>query len=211
MKELRFSLQCGASNRKALVSRRCSQCTADHIDTELTPIPINSSRRRSCSNRSSSITSLQPTKRRTTLEQTSDLDKFDTLLMLAAERSNHIDARRKQQQQRQRFSSAPQSRRTMPLLLIESQQSSNHVSNPRSSHSQFTGAGLSEFLPRARQKTIEFHLYFSSFLFLDSFLRHSPQVPLYEKDDDDDPSESDERTDWQSVKNPTLPFRISRL
>ena len=141
MKELRFSLQCGSSNRKALVTRRCSQCTIDHIDPELTPIPINYSRRRSYSNRSSSITSLQPIKRRTTIERTSDMDKFDTLLMLAAERSNHVDARRKQQ--RQRFSSAPPSRRTMPLLLIESQQSSNHVSNIRSSYSQFTGAGWS--------------------------------------------------------------------
>lgn len=141
MKELRFSLQCGASNRKALVSRRCSQCTVDHVDPELTPIPINYSRRRSFSNRSSSITSLQPIKRRTTIERASDMDKFDTLLMLAAERSNHIDVRRKQQ--RQRFASAPPSRRTMPLLLIESQQSSNHVSNIRSTHSQLTGAGSS--------------------------------------------------------------------
>ncbi|CAF3684513.1 unnamed protein product [Rotaria sp. Silwood1] len=35
IKELRFSIQCGASNRKALIARRCSQCTVDNDDIEL--------------------------------------------------------------------------------------------------------------------------------------------------------------------------------
>lgn len=136
MKELRFSLQCGASNRKALTNRRCSQCTTDHVDTELTPIPVDPARRRSYSNRSSSSTSAQARKRRTTIEQTSDLDKFDTLLMLAAEGSNHIDVHCKQ-----RFSSPSPQRRTIPLLLVESSSSSNHVSDLNSSRVRFTGAG----------------------------------------------------------------------
>lgn len=77
---------------------------------------------------------LQPIKHRTTIERTSDLDKFDTLLMLAAERSSRSDIRMKQP--RYSSSSSPQ-RRAVPLLLVE-QPSSNHVSNMRSQHVRFS-------------------------------------------------------------------------
>ncbi len=149
MKEIRFSLQCGASNRKALVPRRCSQCIVDHGDTELTPVTTTTHqlRRRSQSNCSSSSASmtlgtiLQPLKHRSTLERTSDLDKFDTLLMLAAERTSRDDTRRKQQ----RVSSPPLQTKPFPLLLVESQKTSNHAPTVRSQHVRFTSAGLFDF------------------------------------------------------------------
>ena len=143
MKEIRFSLQCGASNRKALAARRCSQCTADHGDAEPTPITAHQLRRRShsnCSSSSASITlgtSFQPSRHRTTLERTSDLDKFDTLLMLAAERTSRDDTRRKQQ----RVSSTSTQSKPMPLLLVESRKTLNHVPTIRSQHVRFTSAG----------------------------------------------------------------------
>jgi len=145
MKELRFSIQCGASNRKALKPRRCSQCKLDQIDTELDTI----TQQRICrsqSNRSSSTasghfgTTLQPPKHRATIERTSDLDKFDTLLMLAAERTNRLDAHRKQQ----RFSSTSPQRRTVPLILVE-QQTPNHLPNIRSEHVRCTNTGIFYF------------------------------------------------------------------
>lgn len=144
MKEIRFSLQCGASNRKALIARRCSQCTIDHGDTELPPVTAHQHRRRShsnCSTSSASMsfgTTLQPLKHRSTLERTSDLDKFDTLLMLAAERTSRSDTRRKQQ----RLSSTSLQTKPLPLLLVESQKTSNHVPTVRSQHVRFTSAGL---------------------------------------------------------------------
>jgi hypothetical protein len=146
MKELRFSIQCGASNRKALVSRRCSQCTTDHNDPELGTI-THQYRRRSHSGRSSSSasmsfsTTLQPIKHRTTIERSSDLDKFDTLLMLAAERTNHLDKRHRPQ----RFSSTSPPRKLAPLLLVESQQTSNHVPSVRSQNIRSTRTGKLAF------------------------------------------------------------------
>ncbi|CAF4366273.1 unnamed protein product, partial [Adineta steineri] len=100
MKELRFSIQCGASNRKALVARRCSQCTIENDDVELNEIPpqnqllphIHSRRSLSATSDNCPNTS-QNSKRRTTVERTSDSDKFNTLLMLAAERTTYLDTR----------------------------------------------------------------------------------------------------------------------
>jgi hypothetical protein len=118
----------------------------DHVDIELDPTTIiatNQYRRRSHSNRSSSSASinfntvLQPIKHRTTIERTSDLDKFDTLLMLAAERTKHLDTRRKQR----RFSSTPPQRKAGPLLIVESEKTSNHVPNIQSQNVRFTHAG----------------------------------------------------------------------
>jgi hypothetical protein len=109
------------------------------LNVEMNTIPIQN-RRRSHSIRSSSSTSinfgtnLQPIRNRATLERTSDLDKFDTLLMLAAERSSRSDIRIKQP----RYSStSPPQRKAVPLLLVE-QQTSNHVSNLRPQHVRFT-------------------------------------------------------------------------
>ena len=147
VKELRFSIQCGASNRKALVARRCSQCTLDHGEAELCALTVPQShpqqllqaRRRSPSNRSLSSVSVNsptgfPTSRhRTTNDRTGDLDKFDTLLMLAAERTNHLDKRSKSAQ---RYCSSSSQRKGVPLVLIE-QQTGNHASNLRPSHVRF--------------------------------------------------------------------------
>lgn len=83
-------------------------------------------------------TTLQPPKYRTTVERTSDLDKFDTLLMLAAERTNRLDTHNKQQQ---RFSSASLSRKPVPLLIVEQQTSNHHHSHIRPQHVRFTSAG----------------------------------------------------------------------
>jgi len=150
MKELRFSIQCGASNRKALIARRCSQCTNENDDIELNEIPQeNELIHHSLSNRSSSSLSghLQTSKRRPTIERTSDTDKFDTLLMLAAERTNYLDTRRKNylnethHRKHRHLSSSPQ-RKDIPLVLIEQQSSSNHESNARSHQVRFsTNAG----------------------------------------------------------------------
>ncbi len=143
MKELRFSIQCGASNRKALIARRCSQCTLDNNEVELNEIPQqNQLLDHPHSNRSSlSIpTNIQTSRRRSTIERTSDADKFDTLLMLAAERTNRLDAHRKQQ----RFSSTSPQRRTVPLILVE-QQTPNHLPNIRSEHVRCTNTGTFYF------------------------------------------------------------------
>jgi hypothetical protein len=101
-------------------------------------------RRRSHSIRSSSSASInfgtivQPSKHRTTADRTSESDKFDTLLMLAAERRNRLDPRQKQQQ---RYASASPQRKGVPLLLVE-QHTSNHVPNVRSQQVRFsTSAG----------------------------------------------------------------------
>lgn len=147
IKELRFSIQCGASNRKALTARRCSQCTLDHGEAELCALTVPQShpqqhfpaRRHSPSNRSlSSVSVNSPTgfptsKHRTTNDRTSELDKFDTLLMLAAERTNHLEKRSKSAQ---RHCSSSSQRKDIPLVLIE-QQSGNHDSNLHPSHVRF--------------------------------------------------------------------------
>jgi hypothetical protein len=148
MKEIRFALQCGASNRKALAARRCSQCTVDHGDKEPTPVTTTHQYRRrshsNCSSSSASLnlgTTLPPLKHRATLERTSDSDKFDTLLMLAAERTSRCDTRRKQQ----RLSSTSLQTKNSPLLLVESQKTVNHAPSVRSQHVRFTSAGLFDF------------------------------------------------------------------
>jgi hypothetical protein len=91
-------------------------------------------------------TSLQPPKYRTTVERTSDSDKFDTLLMLATERTNRLDRLYKQQQlqHHRRFSSTSPHRRPVPLVIIE-QQTSNHHQNIRPQHVRFTSAGIFYF------------------------------------------------------------------
>jgi hypothetical protein len=151
MKELRFSIQCGASNRKALVARRCSQCTTENDDVELNELPQqNQITHPTYSNRSSSSASghLQAPRHRSTTERTSDTDKFDTLLMLAAERTNYLDSRRKNyhesrhHRKHRNLSSSPQ-RKDIPLVLIEQQSSpSNHESMTRLHQVRFsTNAG----------------------------------------------------------------------
>ncbi|CAF2522856.1 unnamed protein product [Rotaria sp. Silwood2] len=138
LKEVRFSIQCGASNRKALSTRRCSQCTNDYHDTELNSIPYQH-RRRSCNSHSSSIasmnfgTNLKTPKIRTSIERTSDLDKFDAVLMLASEQKNHSDSYNKQQY----HSSSLSKRKSVPLIIVE-RKTSNHVQhNIRSQHVRF--------------------------------------------------------------------------
>jgi hypothetical protein len=138
MKELRFSIQCGASNRKALVARRCSQCTADNDELELNDLPQQNqiTQHHRPSNRSSSSSvNLQTSKHRPTLERTSDTDKFGTLLMLAAERTNYLDTRRKNiyDERKHRHLSVSPQRKDIPLVLVE-QQASNHEPNRRSHH-----------------------------------------------------------------------------
>lgn len=139
MKELRFSIQCGASNRKALVTRRCSQCTIPNDDIELPDYPPTSQQQQllhhSHSNRSSSSvsTNLPISKRRSPVERPSDADKFDTLLMLAAERTNYLDTRRKHLSQdnhhrKHRHASSSPQRKDVPLVLVE-----QHPFNPESS------------------------------------------------------------------------------
>jgi hypothetical protein len=144
LKELRFSVQCGASNRKALVGRRCSQCALDNDVIEPNEIPQqNQLLHHTHSNRSSSSVSvnLQAPKQRSITERASDTDKFDTLLMLAAERTNYLDIRRKnllnerRNSRKQRHLSASPQRKDIPLVLIE-QQALNHEPNVRSHHHQ---------------------------------------------------------------------------
>lgn len=148
MKELRFSIQCGASNRKALVTRRCSQCTVPNDDLELNEYPQQHQLiRRSHSNRSSSSvsTNIQPSKRRSPVERTSDADKFDTLLMLAAERTNYLDTRRKHlshdnhhHHRKHRHLSSSPPRKDVPLVLIEQDTYNNPESSLRSHQVRFS-------------------------------------------------------------------------
>lgn len=145
MKELRFSIQCGASNRKALVARRCSQCTIDNNEIELNEIP----QQNPLLHRSSSATSVncgshsQTPKHRTPVERTSESNKFDTLIMLASERTNYLDTRRKRyfndshMDRKHRHLSVSPQRKDIPLVLIE-QQALNHVSNVRSHQVRFS-------------------------------------------------------------------------
>ncbi|CAF0775028.1 unnamed protein product [Rotaria sordida] len=139
IKEIRFSIQCGAPNRKALGTRRCSQCVHDHHGTELNSIP-RQHRRRSCNSHSSSIGSinyeptLKPSKNRTSIEQTSDLDKFDNALMVTSEQKNHSNTCNKEQL----YSSKSSRRKSIPLIIVEQQPSSNHIQqNIRSQHVRF--------------------------------------------------------------------------
>ncbi|UJR26528.1 hypothetical protein I4U23_007851 [Adineta vaga] len=187
IKELRFSIQCGASNRKALVTRRCSQCVHDHEELEpVTTIqshhlhPPNS---RLSTTSNSFLTTLQPLRHRGTSERTSDLDKFDTLLMLAAERTSRHDTHNKQQQQ-SRCSSTSLQRRPVPLLIIE-QQSSNHKSDDHSQHVQFKKKG---------------GLSISSSL----------QIP-HNEDNNVSRNSTDTSSGSVSLTNPRLPLRVSRL
>lgn len=147
MKELRFSIQCGASNRKTLIARRCSQCTLDNDEIELNEIPQqNQLIPNSYSNRSSSSVSvnLQNSKHRPTVERISDTDKFDTLLMLAAERTNYLDTRRKNlstdthHNRKHRHLSVSPQRKDIPLVLIEQKQAFNLEPNVRSQQVRFS-------------------------------------------------------------------------
>ena len=92
---------------------------------------------RSLSDRSSSVATsvnfknnLQTPKQDTINERYSDSEKFDTLLMLAAERTNYLDHRRKKyfhdsptERQRRYLSESPQ-QKDIPLVLIKQQKSS---------------------------------------------------------------------------------------
>ncbi|CAF0743263.1 unnamed protein product [Adineta steineri] len=143
MKELRFSIQCGASNRKALVARRCSQCTIDNDDVELNEIPPQNqllphihSRRSLSATSDNCPNTLQNSKRRTTVERTSDSDKFNTLLMLAAERTTYLDTRRKKYfndthvtRKHRHLSTSPQ-RKDVPLVLVEQQEQQQSPQQP---------------------------------------------------------------------------------
>ncbi|CAF2895654.1 unnamed protein product [Rotaria sp. Silwood2] len=197
IKELRFSIQCGASNRKALVARRCSQCTVDDDDVELNEIPqTNQLLHRTHSNRSSSSISvntgsnLQVPKRRTTTERTAESDKFDTLLMLAAERTNYLDNRRKKYfhdshiDRKHRHLSASPQRKDIPLVLIE-KHASNDERNVRSHQVHFSTDG-------------------------DSPARSSLRIPHYE-DDDGDPNAADVSSGSTSSMNLRPLPRVSRL
>jgi hypothetical protein len=211
MKELRFSIQCGASNRKALVSRRCSQCTIDNNDIELDEIPQEQqSYRDTHINRSLSSTSinLEVPKHRPVTERTSDSDKFDTLLMLAADRTHHLDRRRKKYLndsntvRRHRHSSASPQRKDVPLLLIE-QKEFNHVPSVRSHQVHFsTNAGMFKITNERKENV--------SLLFLDSSVRSSLRIPHYE-DDDGDPNAADISSGSTSSTNLRPLPRISRL
>ncbi|CAF3943845.1 unnamed protein product, partial [Adineta steineri] len=184
---LRFSIQCGASNRKALITRRCSQCIHDQPEAEPVAIP-NQHRHPSCSHRSSSgsmnfTSTLQPPLRhRTTVERTSDLDKFDTLLMLAAERTSRLDSRNKQQQHH--HSPTSSQKRAVPLLIIE-QQASNHTPRIRASHKRFTKSA-------------------------ESSARSSLRIPHHE-DDNVSRNSTDASSGSVSSTNLRLPLRVSRL
>ncbi|CAF5111464.1 unnamed protein product [Rotaria sp. Silwood1] len=197
IKELRFSIQCGASNRKALIARRCSQCTVDNDDIELNEIPqANQLLHRTHSNRSSSSISanttgsnLQVSKRRTTTERTGDSDKFDTLLMLAAERTNYLDNRRKKyfydshiDRKHRHLSSSPQ-RKDIPLVLIE-KYTSDQESNQRPHQVHFSTNG-------------------------DSTARSSLRIPHNE--DDDDVNAADISSGSTSSMNLHPLPRVSRL
>ncbi|CAF1512058.1 unnamed protein product [Rotaria sp. Silwood1] len=197
IKELRFSIQCGASNRKALIARRCSQCTIDNDDIELNEIPqANQLLHRTHSNRSSSSISanttgsnLQVSKRRTTTERTGDSDKFDTLLMLAAERTNYLDNRRKKyfydshiDRKHRHLSSSPQ-RKDIPLVLIE-KYTSDQESNQRPHQVHFSTNG-------------------------DSTARSSLRIPHNE--DDDDVNAADISSGSTSSMNLHPLPRVSRL
>ncbi|CAF1120253.1 unnamed protein product [Rotaria sordida] len=199
VKELRFSIQCGASNRKALVARRCSQCTVDNDDMELNEIPqSNQLLHRSHSNRSSSSISgntgsnLQVPKRRLTTERSSDSDKFDTLLMLATERTNYLDNRRKRyfydphtDRKHRHVSGSPQ-RKDIPLVLVEKHgSSSDHEANVRPHQVHFSTNG-------------------------DSAARSSLRIPHYE-DDDGDPHATDVSSGSTSSMNLRPLPRVSRL
>lgn len=153
MKELRFSIQCGAPNRKALMTRRCSQCTIDHGNIEMDEISSHQQSVRSSSHSNRSLSSasanfpshLQLPKRRSTAERTSDANKFDTLLMLAAERTSQSESRRKRHSgttdssSRRHLSVSPQ-RRDVPLLLVEQQGATNHRGSVRSQQVRFSSA-----------------------------------------------------------------------
>ena len=106
MKELRFSIQCGASNRKALIDRRCSQCTVDNTNVELDELSSRSPAGRSLSIGSTQHQTLNKTR-------STETDKFDRLLMLASERKNSTNSST-------RHRNSP--RRDVPLLLVEQDQ-----------------------------------------------------------------------------------------
>lgn len=140
MKEIRFSVQCGASNRKSLMSRRCSQCISehDHVDVAVTNALTVASRIHSGSHRSLSSASVNvpanflSAHRRTTItDRPSDSDKFDTLLMVAAERAAQRDRRSKSVG---RLSTA---KKPIPLLLIEQDTTNHNEANLRASQVRF--------------------------------------------------------------------------
>ncbi|CAF1301921.1 unnamed protein product [Rotaria sp. Silwood1] len=186
IKEVRFSIECGASNRKALSTRRCSQCTNDHQDTELNSIPYQY-RRRSSNSHSPSIASinfgtpLKSPKIRTSIEGTSDLDKFDTALMLASEQKDYLDTCNKQQY----YSSRSSKRKSIPLIIVE-QQTSNHVQQEiRPQHVRFLTSANSS--TRQNLKT------------------------EHEADDTDNSNDVNVPLNSTSSMTSRLPLRISRL
>jgi len=197
MKELRFSIQCGAPNRKALMTRRCSQCTIDHGNIEMDEISSHQQSVRSSSHSNRSLSSasanfpshLQLPKRRSTVERTSDANKFDTLLMLAAERTSQSESRRKRHSgttdssSRRHLSVSPQ-RRDVPLLLVEQQGATNHRGSVRSQQVRFSSAS-------------------------DVSNRNSLRIPSY--DDDADPNAADVSSGSTSSTNVRTIPRISRL
>lgn len=162
MKELRFSIQCGASNRKALISRRCSQCVTDTIEAQPAttaqahrhshlPSHRHSPGRRSSIGSNNVNTSLQSLRHEPKAERTSDLDKFDTLLMLAAERTSRHEARHRHSQN---CSPTAVQRKPVPLLIVE-QEPSNHTAQTRSQYVRFT-KGISAFQPCADVTPVRF-------------------------------------------------------
>jgi hypothetical protein len=218
MKELRFSIQCGASNRKALIARRCSQCTVDNGNIELDELGSHpQSMHSSHSNRSLSSGSVtyaahfQTPKTRLTVERSSDTDKFDTLLMLAAERTSAPASRRKRQssenhhrhhQRSARHQSTSPQRKDVPLLIVEQHhQQHHHQSHQRSPHVRFTTrTGTREIVPR--------FLVERSTFFLETSERNNLRLPHY---DDDDLNAADISSGSTSSTHIRSHPRISRL
>ena len=124
---------------------------------------------------------MQGPKRRPTVERTSDLDKFDTLLMLATERTNRRKRFSNERNTYRHSSHSPQ-RKDVPLLLIE-QQEFNHLSNARTQQVRFSTD-------------------------TDSFSRSGLRIPHGE---DDDPNAADVSSGSNSSTNRRFLPRISRL
>jgi hypothetical protein len=209
VKEFRFSIQCGASNRKSLITRRCSQCTleqGDHEANALTsePAPPSSDfRHRSISNRSASSASANcsTTRPKTTTERGSDSEKFDTLLMLAAERNSHQDKRARPSLRRQ---DSTTSQLKMSSLMVMEQPRINQGSSYRSNHLR---SPANAFKRSATANNSSFH---DDMFVPDSSARSSSQSPQY-GDDDADLNGADISSGSTSSTNPRLPLRISRL
>ena len=137
MKEIRFSIQWTASNRKTLVTHHCSQCTTNQINAEH---KTRTYQQHCCSHNNRSLSSVpinfgiksRSLTHRASIDRTYNSDKFDTLLMLAARRTTLSNARYRQQC----HLSTSSKRKSLPLLFVE-QDTSNQVLNSHPQHAEF--------------------------------------------------------------------------